>query len=166
VLVVVAGLGVWGLLTLAHGIFNPWGSSLTGGPTLTGYWAATVPVTPGQERQVAFKLGMLDGDCNRCVDGDGKMCGTGFKMDYDLFGHVKNYHGTKFDLSTGMDTNVPGTHLGAMKGTWAGGDEVAISMMVHVINADRATHSDEQPEAPVLFKMHRIAKADFQAACA
>jgi hypothetical protein len=32
--------------------------------------------------------------------------------------------------------------------------------------ADRATHSDEQPTTPIVFKRHRIAKADFQAACA
>jgi hypothetical protein len=167
VLVAVLGLGVWGFVTLASGIINPWGSSLTGGPTLTGYWGATVSIVPGQERQVAFQLNMLDGgDCFRCVDGDGKMCGTGYQADYDLSGHVQNYHGTKFELGAGMATNVPGTHLGQMKGTWAGGDEVEISTLPHVVNADRATHSDEQPTTPIVFKMHRIAKADFQAACA
>ena len=164
VLLVVAGLGVWGFVTLAQGVFAPWGTSLTGGPTLTGYWAATVPVD-GTERQVAVKVDPEDGDCGRCMSGSAKMCGPGFAMNYELFGHAQNYHGTKFDWAASMDTNVPGTHLGAMDGTWAGGDEVEITTKWHVINADHASHSDEQPDNPIVFRMHRISKADFQATC-
>ncbi|NMO56354.1 hypothetical protein HH310_34905 [Actinoplanes sp. TBRC 11911] len=160
-----AGAALIALVTFGHAALDPWSTSITGKPTLTGYWAATVPFGPGPERQVAFHVTFEDGDCFRCVDGDAKICAADYKMDQTFDGHVKNYHGTEFELSTAPYNLVPGVHLGAMTGTWAGGDELKISMEPLVVNADRSSHSDEQPDKPTPFTMHRISKSGFNATC-
>jgi hypothetical protein len=51
-----------GFITFGHAVLDPWSTSLTGKPTLTGYWAATVPIGPGPERPVAFHLTLVDSD--------------------------------------------------------------------------------------------------------
>ena len=163
-MIVALFFGTWGVIRVVQAVADPWLVSLTGQPTLVGYWEGAMP----DKRQFALKLYEPPGgsSCYNCpeIAGDGKVCGDGYLMTYSIYGNPKNYRGTLFELSSTAASRVAGTHLGEIDGSWDG-DRLEIRLIPLVVDADLAVRSDHQPDEPTVFEMHRTTKAVFAAAC-
>jgi hypothetical protein len=157
-----------GVPYLGHALLYPWAISLTGRPTLTGYWQGEVEFAPGDERQVALHVRSEPraGRCSGCspIDGAVRVCAGARPMTYGLTGKVRGYHARHFSLNISPGETA-GRYLRWFDGAWPGGDQINASATIVVIEADGGSRSDHQPAEPVRFTMHRAAKADFTAAC-
>jgi hypothetical protein len=153
---------------VAHALLNPWAISLTGRPTLTGYWQGRVAFAPGDQRRVVLHVRSepRTGRCPGCspIDGAVQVCAGGRPMTYELTGTVHDRHARRFELSVSPGQTA-GRYLRWFDGTWPGGGQIDVSAMILVIDADGASRSDHQPTQPARFTMHRAAKAALTAAC-
>ncbi|MGI8330453.1 hypothetical protein ACRYCC_10860 [Actinomadura scrupuli] len=159
---------VIGVPYVAHALLNPWAISLTGRPTLTGYWQGQVAFAPGDQRSVVLHIRSepRTGRCPNCspIDGAVRVCAGARPMTYELTGRVHDRHARGFRLSVSPG-ETGGRYLRWFDGTWPGGDQISVSATILVIDADGVSRSDHQPAQPVRFAMRRAAKADFTAAC-
>ncbi|MBF8194525.1 hypothetical protein ITP53_54500, partial [Nonomuraea sp. K274] len=72
---------------LSQALFDPWALSLTGRPTLPGYWSGEMSFGRGDTRPVVMHLRAET--CSRCsvdVEGEAKVCVAGRSIDYRLSG--------------------------------------------------------------------------------
>lgn len=153
---------------VGHALLNPWAISLTGRPTLTGYWHGEAAFAQGDQRRVVMNLRSepRTGRCQGCspIDGVLKVCTGGQVMNHRFTGDVKDRHARRFSLSATPGAR-PGSYLRWLSGEWAGGDQISITATLVVRDADGAIRSDHQPSKPVRFTMSRGTKANFSAAC-
>lgn len=158
-LVAASGLVYFGL-QLA---FYPWAWSLTGQPTLTGYWEGKVSFAPGDDRQFVLQLRKTDkGKID--ISGDGKTCGAAGAATYETWGDVLNYRGTRFTLHMRLWKEATGLRFSGLDGEWHG-DVLKIRAESTAINPDGANRSNHQPADPPPFEMRRVSEATFEAAC-
>ncbi|MFI7446669.1 hypothetical protein ACIBQX_04140 [Nonomuraea sp. NPDC049714] len=163
-LLIIAGIAVQ---PLSNALFSPWAWSLTGRPTLPGYWHGEMPFGRDAQRRVAMNLRAVE--CRRCsndVEGEATVCAAGRPIHYEFSGEVADHNANHFTLSlfTYPDAGAPGTHLSSLDGTWAGGDEIRLTGKLEVTNADGSWSSNKQPTEPTRFRLNRGTEADFTSA--
>jgi hypothetical protein len=169
-LVLLTGLIIVGLAVpyVGHALLNPWAISLTGQPTLTGYWQGEVVFAPGDQRRVVIDLRSDPGrgGCPDCspIDGDLRVCARARPMTYRFTGKVQGRHARRFSLSVTPGDRA-GIYLRWLDGEWAGGDQIGLTATLVVRDADGAIRSDHQPAQPARFTMRRGNKANFTATC-
>lgn len=153
---------------LLHALVYPWAISLTGRPTLPGYWQGQVPFARGDVRRVVVNLVSEPraGRCSRCssITGGVKVCTGGHAGLHEFTGDANDRSASRFHLDV-TPGDAPGRYLRELKGQWAGGDQIGITATLMVRDPDGASRSDHQPTEPVRFTMRRGTEADFNAAC-
>lgn len=153
---------------LGQVLFSPWALSLAGRPTLPGSWYGEMSFGRGDQRPVAMQLRAAT--CRRCSDdleGEARVCAAGHSIDYRLSGEVADRNAGRFTLDSypHPDTRAPGIHLERLDATWAGGDEISITAILEVTNADGSWSSDKQPAEPSRFRLHRGTETNLRSAC-
>ncbi|MGP3963455.1 hypothetical protein ACTWPT_46500 [Nonomuraea sp. 3N208] len=162
---IVAGLFITAaaLPYLVHPLLYPWAVSLTGEPTLPGYWHGQASF-PGQgQRRVVMDLRAEPrrGRCSNCspIDGELKVCGTGRRIVYEIWGDVSDRSASRFSLYARPGNRALATSSGMsltqIKGQWPGGDTITIT----------ASDSRRPSDQPVRFQMRRTTEAAFTTAC-
>ncbi|MBF8189069.1 hypothetical protein ITP53_25705 [Nonomuraea sp. K274] len=167
-LVILGVLVIAALPYLSQALFSPWALSLTGRPTLPGYWHGEMSFGRGDTRPVVMHLRATT--CSRCsddIEGEATVCVAGRSIDYRLSGEAADRNAGRFTLDSWPypDTRAPGTHLGHLEATWAGGDEISITATLHVTNPDGSWSSNKQPAEPSRFRLHRDTETNFRTAC-
>ncbi|MGP3937447.1 hypothetical protein [Nonomuraea sp. KM88] len=161
---IVAGLIITALALpyLAHPLLYPWAVSLTGEPTLTGYWHGQVSFPQQGRQQVVMDLRAepRGGRCSNCspIDGEVKVCDPGRPVVYEMWGRVSDRSAARFSLNTRPSRQTPAmspvTSLGQLDGRWPGGDTITIA-------ANRWRPGDQ----PLRFQMRRTTEAAFTTVC-
>lgn len=165
-LLLAGAAAVLGLPYVAHALLYPWAISLTGKPTLTGYWQGEVAFAAGDRRHVVMHLRSEHGDCGNCssIDGAVKVCTAAHATTYRLTGDVKDYRGHRFLLGITPGES-GGRYLRTIDGQWPGGDQIDVAAKISVLDADRVWRSNHQPKRSEHLVMHRTSKANFKAGC-
>ena len=141
--------------------FNPWAHSWRGGPTLTGTWVGTAPLSSGRKLVLfldlrrAEKGGRSSGysTCRTCprIKGAARTCGSA--QSHEVWGSPDTWGGEQLHLKLSPPrVEESGPWLGYLNGEWAG-------------DSLRLATTPEQDGAQVRFEMRRGAEADFTSLC-
>jgi hypothetical protein len=155
---------------LGNALFYPWAVSLTGQPTVPGYWHGEVPYGRGDLRRVIVRLTFMapGKSCNgRCseIRGSAKVCKGAQPVGYEIRGKALDRSGAHLSLYLTTGSKAPGAYLSSLDAEWAGGDRIGITTTLTVTEADGSWQSDHQPTKPVRFELYRGTEADVTAAC-
>jgi hypothetical protein len=152
-------------------VLNPWSMSVTGAPTLLGYWEGDVAFGPADRRRFVMELRYDDpgGNCGGCprIGGDAVLCGPSGADRYELTGHPKNRSGSRFGVGPRRTSGQPGKVLEQLNGEWAE-DRITIRTTLHVVDADGVAHSSTSTDKPVpvvVMELRRSDEAGFERAC-
>jgi hypothetical protein len=171
----ILGLGIAFLVFYypLHWALKPWAVALPGKPALAGYWTGTVSFAPGDERRIVLHIvgeppGRGRGGPD--IDGAAKVCGATQNTRYEVWGGPDNYAGTRFTLRTRSSTDGPGRYLnGLTNGEWDGQHLLTVQTTLTTREADGSSRSvtgtDQPPDPPLRFQLHRGSEAEFTAAC-
>ena len=171
------------IIMLLEAVFTPWARSLKGGATLTGEWVGEL-IAPTRTKHTVWLEIRLAADCQNCPRIDGRIAtcrDAGHVRQYEAWGDVENWRGTRFLLKTrevnGVETE---PRLGILQGNWDG-QEVRLTTRLMVpdeatttrwerneAGEERTTIVGGNPDArtPIVFSLQRGSHSDFLKSCA
>lgn len=164
--VLICAVAIGGMFAALQLTKPPWAR----GGQLADRWEGTISFGPGDERTFVLFLegstGLRGGSDPANASGKAKVCGPAGKIEYDVIGDVANDEGSRFSVELGKffeGGGLPaGRHVGAVNGTWDGGDRLAVQTFLYTRDAN-ANRTDQS--APIALEMQRISENAYNAAC-